>query len=519
MSENAAKRVIKKGSEFEKYFKPFCNTTFLGYGNTDLSIKIMAKWVKKYKHQTKQLALDHFAGYNLLDTVNKIYQFAHDHFQYKLDGADQQIRSPYCAWLDRYNGIDCKSYSVIVGTILDNLGINYYFKKTKQPGYSPDQFTHVYVSIPKNQKTNSLEDYYIIDATIHNNIELPYLEAKTKLMSSKGLKHYGLGKPALGNPNPFDQLDNPYSIPAPNFGLAGSEVENNFPVLGDNGSSQSDNSGFFNQIGDFFKDLDFNNLFASIDCIGGTAFNDDVLKDLIPKITNYYLSLIEDYNEAIANKDWTNVHKINKTIRLKRHTMVKVYDAKRSSKNWNSCSNKSFEFVYNFLDKKIYKVLFKAFNTHLSTYFNVGASNKTVKFTQPAHSGDWFDGVQLWGTAIPNSLTYKFTYSEDVTPKTEQIPAFIVTPEIKAALNSDVKTSSFNVNSFMQTLGNTAPLIYNTITGNNGNPIGGNNIPDVVVNDEEDEPQKAGLSFLQIGVLAGLVIGGIKMSKSKKSKK
>lgn len=512
MSENAAKRVIKKGSQFEKYFKPFCNTTFLGYGNTDLSIKIMAKWVKKYKHQTKQLALDHFAGYNLLDTVNKIYQFAHDHFQYKLDGADQQIRSPYCAWLDRYNGIDCKSYSVIVGTILDNLGINYYFKKTKQPGYSPDQFTHVYVSIPKNQKTNSLEDYYIIDATIHNNIELPYLEAKTKLMSSKGLKHYGLGKPALGYPNPFNQLDNPYSVPAPNFGLAGY-----------NGLAGENNQDIFNQIGDFFKDLDFGNLFSSIDCWGGTAFDGNILQDLIPKIVDYFLSKIDIYNQAIANQDWQNIHKIVSEIYARKDLMVRTYHAKQASKDWNSCSNSSFNFVSNFLINKIQNVLIKALHAHNVKYFT-GPHPTPNQFTfkQPAHSGDMFDGVKLWGTAIPNPVESEVhAYTTIQQPKYDVIPAFTITPEIENALNSDVNTSNFNVTNFLQTLANTAPIIYDTVTGGNA---GSNNPADNPQNPDQnlDNPdqQKAGFSLTQGLILAGLVIGAYKYSQtSKKSKK
>ena len=508
MSENAAKRVIKKGSEFEKYFKPFCNTTFLGYGNTDLSIKIMAKWVKKYKHQTKQLALDHFAGYNLLDTVNKIYQFAHDHFQYKLDGADQQIRSPYCAWLDRYNGIDCKSYSVIVGTILDNLGINYYFKKTKQPGYSPDQFTHVYVSIPKNQKTNSLEDYYIIDATIHNNIELPYLEAKTKLMSSKGLKHYGLGRPALGYPNPFNQLDNPYSVPAPNFGLAGY-------------NGLAGNQNIFNDALGFFEDLSFDNLFGSIDCWGGTAFDGNILQDLIPKIVDYFLSKIDIYNQAIANQDWQNIHKIVSEIYARKDLMVRTYHAKQASKDWNSCSNSSFNFVSNFLINKIQNVLIKALHAHNVEFFT-GPHPTPNQFTfkQPAHSGDMFDGVKLWGTAIPNQVeTEVHSYTTIQKPKKEQIPQFIITPEIENALNSDVNNSNFSVENFLTTLVNTAMPIYDALSNNDTitNNVGDSseNIQDT----EQPQPQKASFSWLQVGLLSAAAYGAWQYSKNDKKSK
>lgn len=507
MSENAAKRNIKTGTQYEKYFKPFCNTSFLGYGNTDLSISIMAKWAKKYKHQTTDLALDHFSGLSLQDTCNAIYQWAHDHFQYKLDGADQQIRSPYCSWLERKTGIDCKSYSVLCGTILDNLGINYYFKKIRQYGDAPGEYSHVYIQVPTNQQTNKQDQYYIIDATIHQNIELPYLEAKTKLMSSKGLKHYGLGRPALGTPNqltPFNvdafTPENPFNIGLAGYhGLAGEQ-------------------NILDDIGGFFEDLDFNNLFNSIDCIGGTAFNDNVLRDLIPKITDYYLSIADKYNQAILNKNWSIIDKSFVDFYVKRHAMSLTYAVKKASKNWNSCSDSSFEFVQRFLNNKIHGVLGTALNAHLQKYFNVGSKNKSLNFTQPAHSGDMFDGVQLWGAAIPTSVTSAtHSYSSNVTPKQEQIPAFTITPEIEAALNSDVNSSAFNVNSFLTTLANTAIPIYDTVTGN-GNTAGSNNNPitDNSQLTDPEAPQEAGFSWLQVGLLSAAAYGAWQYSKNNK---
>ena len=196
MDETLLKRPLKQGTQYNKYFGTQCESSFLGNGNTDLSISIMAKWVNKYKHQCKALALNEFTNLSIENTCNAIYTFLYNHIQYKLDGTDQKIRSPYCSWQDRQNGIDCKSYSVFASCILSNLGIVHYLRKVKQPGYNPDSFSHVYVVIPKNQKTKKLTDgYYIIDATIHDNYELPFIEKKDKLMSNVGLPHYGLGKP------------------------------------------------------------------------------------------------------------------------------------------------------------------------------------------------------------------------------------------------------------------------------------------------------------------------------------
>lgn len=194
MDETLLKRPIKPGTQYNKYFGTQCESSFLGNGNTDLSISIMAKWVNKYKHQCKSIALNEFANLSIPNTCNTIYEFLYNHIQYKLDGTDQKIRSPFCSWQDRENGIDCKSYSVFASCILSNLGIVHYLRKVKQPGYNPDSFSHVYVVVPENQKTKKLSDgYYIIDATIHDNYELPFVEKKDKLMSNVGLPHYGLG--------------------------------------------------------------------------------------------------------------------------------------------------------------------------------------------------------------------------------------------------------------------------------------------------------------------------------------
>ncbi|TYB78326.1 hypothetical protein [Bizionia myxarmorum] len=261
MDESFLKRIIKPGNNYNKYFGSSCGSTFLGNGNTDLSISIMAEWVEKYKHQVKELALAEFSNLPLYQTINKVYNFAHDHFQYKLDGNDQQIRSPYCSWLDRKNGIDCKSYSVLVSCILSNLGIVHFLRKTKQPGYAPESFSHVYVVIPEDQKSKSLKNgYFIIDATIHTNIELPFLQAKDKIMSKVGLPHYGLGfaaKQPLGcgctdpaNGLGYANFGNDEDVIFPAHGLGAGEVSNAVGQFAEGALtdylSNIENQGWFN---------------------------------------------------------------------------------------------------------------------------------------------------------------------------------------------------------------------------------------------------------------------------------
>ena len=64
---------------------------------------------------------------------------------------------------------------------------------------NPDGFTHVYVVVPKNQKTANLtQGYYVIDGTINTMQELPYLEKDDVLVdNSKQVTTNKLGNPLL----------------------------------------------------------------------------------------------------------------------------------------------------------------------------------------------------------------------------------------------------------------------------------------------------------------------------------
>lgn len=556
LNQNAKRTVVKTSKYTHLMQKGACKVESTTKGDTLHTVLGMKEFALKHANQTKKVA-SALLGKNLQQTVNNNYGFMYSHFQYEADPALQQMRSPQCAWSQRFTGIDCKSYSIFTSTLLINQGINHFIRRVKQPNFNPEYWSHVYIVIPKDQENLNLDKgYYTIDGTLHSNTETPYLEKHDTEMS--GLKHVWLNGPGpiqkeSEKSSLQDKLDaftvlltfmlqkgasqkaineivrvvNVYLsegvLPLVQLKPGGVLIDRTlipYNYTGLNGEGEQ-NSDVFGQIADFFKDLDFNNLFASIDCIGGTAFNDDVLKALIPNITKYFLNLIDAYNQAIADQDWSNIHKINKTIQLKRHVLVKTYDAKRSSKNWNSCSNKSFDFVYSFLDNKIYKVLIKALNTHLSTYFNIGSTTGKINFTQPANSGDIFDGVKLWGTAIPNSLTYEFSYSTDVTPKTNQIPAFIITPEIKAALNSAVTSSSFNVNAFIQSVANTAPIIYDTVTGggNSGNNGTGNTNAGGNQNLDDPKQKTASFSLWQGLLLTGVIAGGIALAKTEGTNK
>ncbi|MFK8294826.1 hypothetical protein ACI760_01370 [Capnocytophaga canimorsus] len=183
-------RPLLSGIRYDAYM-PFsdCSSVKLGEGDTSFSIAKMKEWALKYRHHTERLTKRFFSSLKLNDLCKEVHSFLFNHIQYKLDGTTQMLRSPACAWLTRNEGIDCKSYSIFASTILQNAGISHYMRRIKQQGVYPDAFTHVYIVVPKNQKTNHLsEGYYTIDGTIRQFGELPFLEKDDVFIESpKGL--------------------------------------------------------------------------------------------------------------------------------------------------------------------------------------------------------------------------------------------------------------------------------------------------------------------------------------------
>lgn len=184
-------RKIESGKQYEKYM-PFsdCSSVKLADGDTKVAIDNMAKWANKYRHHTKKLAVI-FAKQGLEETCGNLHSFLYNHFQYKIDGFKQNLRSPACSWATRNEGIDCKSYSIFASTVLLNLGISHYLRRIKQN--KNEGFSHVYINVPVNQKQpKKLEDgYYTIDGTLSFTSEPLYYEKDDVFMEAK-LPIYGL---------------------------------------------------------------------------------------------------------------------------------------------------------------------------------------------------------------------------------------------------------------------------------------------------------------------------------------
>ncbi|MFD2827184.1 hypothetical protein ACFSYG_11940 [Leeuwenhoekiella polynyae] len=182
-------RPLQSGKQYDRYIKGTnCKVTTLAAGDTFTTVKHMHKWVNQHKDQTVNLA-PLLKGNSLADTANKIYRFLYDHIQYRADGDMQNLKSPGCTWATRKTGADCKTFSIFASSILTNLGIQHSIRQVSQPGYYPDQYTHVYVVIPENQKIKKLanEKVFVIDGTRHQNTEVQFIKKHDTLMLHQGL--------------------------------------------------------------------------------------------------------------------------------------------------------------------------------------------------------------------------------------------------------------------------------------------------------------------------------------------
>lgn len=196
-------RNLLDGSEYNDLIDDTgCPVTVLAHGNTKVAIKEMAKEAKKYAYQTERLA-PIFLAETLEETINNIQWFLYWHIQYDLDGTNQDLRTPACLWSTRSQGADCKSYTLFASSILLSLGIKHFLSRIQQ-SETDNAYTHVYVTIPKNQNTGKLprnaqfyKDYFIIDGTIEINNELPFTK-KDNIYMEPALTIRRLG---YANPN------------------------------------------------------------------------------------------------------------------------------------------------------------------------------------------------------------------------------------------------------------------------------------------------------------------------------
>lgn len=323
-------RPIKNGKQYDKLIpKTTCKPTVLGKGMTDFSVSEMAKIVKKYFLQLSKIAPLLRNG-SLQQTCNAIHKWTYDHFQYKADKETQFLRSPSCSWHVRYEGIDCKSYSILASSILVNLGIAHYIRRIKQPGFYPELWTHVYVIVPKDQKTGKLSSgYYTIDGTVATQDESIYTDKSDLFM---GMQHIGLnGARRSGYSNP-------------GLGLSIAEVKGWFA----GGWKPS--------------------------CIGGSLDAQD-FNEATAIIVPAFDDMFYNVNQALRYGDGL-IEKINKLIRVAHQ--LKDHSSRKASGNWKSACSRDSVNGYKDLCAYYYNIVNGPFMEWLKYYYNVTTGSQTI---------------------------------------------------------------------------------------------------------------------------------------------
>lgn len=108
-----------------------------------------------------------------IGTLKQVWTFVKKNIRYVRDSPGHEvIKSPGKTWQDRRIGSDCKSFSVMIGSLLKNLGYAYFYRVAFYDPATPDQ-GHIYpvAVLPSGRKV-------VVDA-VHRtfNEEVPFWKA------------------------------------------------------------------------------------------------------------------------------------------------------------------------------------------------------------------------------------------------------------------------------------------------------------------------------------------------------
>lgn len=124
---------------------------------------------RKYYTDTKGWAW-RFKGPSVEDTAYNIWVFLREAFTYVEDKKIQKIAAPSYMLKKRVG--DCKNYSLVAGSILQNLGIPFEYRFTSYNHKDPDTVKHIYVVVKDGSREIPL------DGTIeYFDYEVPFVKA------------------------------------------------------------------------------------------------------------------------------------------------------------------------------------------------------------------------------------------------------------------------------------------------------------------------------------------------------
>ncbi|SFC80986.1 hypothetical protein SAMN05421780_11051 [Flexibacter flexilis DSM 6793] len=177
------KRVLAAGGErFDQFFGPAEDVviTHVKEGlTTSKTVDYMKDIIYRTLYQTERIA-PVLQGKNLYETCQNIWTFLFHYVQYQEDKKGvEQVRRPYAMWRDRITGVDCDCYTTFISSVLTNLRIPHYIRRSNNLNAvqidKKNDYQHIYVVVPDGRKTiiidpvchefNKEYDYYDIDDT------------------------------------------------------------------------------------------------------------------------------------------------------------------------------------------------------------------------------------------------------------------------------------------------------------------------------------------------------------------
>ena len=144
---NNGKKIKGNPSRYNRFWPSLSglkgNDVTVADGSTFRTLQEMKVIVSETLNQTAAIA-EHLKRTTVEQTLRSVFKFANENFNYRLDtpGAEE-LREPLRSWKDREAGIDCDCYSILLSSILTNLGISHSFRKAKYNGSK--NYSHIYV--------------------------------------------------------------------------------------------------------------------------------------------------------------------------------------------------------------------------------------------------------------------------------------------------------------------------------------------------------------------------------------
>ncbi|MBK6834044.1 MAG: hypothetical protein IPG89_07140 [Bacteroidetes bacterium] len=181
------KRHIKSGVEFEHYFSKTQGYNELIKRNSTLDDKVrfLPEAISRISKQAALIA-QYLKGRTKHETCENIWNWIYSHINYeKDDKGKEQIRSPRRSFRDRFRGVDCDDYTVLISSILTCLNIKHILRVAKYT--ERNGFQQSYPVVPSSDG-----NYITVDCVVDQfNYEVPFIEKKDTKMDLEFLDGIG----------------------------------------------------------------------------------------------------------------------------------------------------------------------------------------------------------------------------------------------------------------------------------------------------------------------------------------